>query len=69
MTDTTQGASEASGDPAADAAGLMDTILGVVRIQVLHAVAALRIADHLADGARTAAEVRSSERAATPDTR
>ena len=39
----------------------MDTILGVVRIQVLHAVAALRIADHLADGARTAAEVAERE--------
>jgi O-methyltransferase domain/Dimerisation domain len=61
MTDTTQGASEASADPAADAAGLMDTILGVVRIQVLHAVAALHIADHLADGARTAAEVAERE--------
>ena len=39
----------------------MDTILGVVRIQVLHAVAALRIADHIADGARTAAEVAERE--------
>ena len=56
MTDTTHLA-----DPAADAAGLMDLMLGVVRIQILHAFAALHIADHLADGARTAAEVAERE--------
>jgi hypothetical protein len=61
MTETTQIAGEAPSDPAADAAGLMDLILGVVRVQVLHAVAALRIADHLADGARTVEEVAERE--------
>ncbi|MFF3488259.1 methyltransferase [Streptomyces sp. NPDC002701] len=48
-------------DPAADAAGLMDMLLGVVRIQVLHAFASLRVADHVADGARTAQEVAERE--------
>ncbi|GAA4508119.1 methyltransferase [Actinoallomurus oryzae] len=61
MVDTTQITGEARNDPAADAAGLMDMLLGVVRIQVLHAVAALHIADHLADGARTAEEVAERE--------
>lgn len=61
MTDATHIAGEARSDPAADAAGLMDLILGVVKVQVLHAVAALRIADHLADGARTAEEVAERE--------
>ncbi|MGW4128567.1 methyltransferase [Amycolatopsis japonica] len=61
MTDTTQIADETRNDPAADAAGLMDLMLGVVKIQVLHAVAVLNITDHLADGARTAEEVAQRE--------
>jgi hypothetical protein len=35
MTDTTQGASGASGDPAADAAGLINQILGGTVAQIL----------------------------------
>lgn len=54
MTDTTHDADQALGDSAADAAGLMDQIIGGVVAQVLHGIAALRIADHLADGPRTA---------------
>lgn len=61
MTDTMHGDGEALGDPAADAAGLIDQIIGGVVAQILHAVAALRIADHLADGARTAEEVAERE--------
>jgi hypothetical protein len=61
MTETTQMAGEAPSGPAADAAGLMDMILGIVRAQVLHAVAALNIADHLAAGALTAEEVAGRE--------
>ena len=34
---------------------------GAAKIQVLHAVAALHVADHLADGARTAEEVAERE--------
>lgn len=53
MTDTRQGPD----DIAAAVAGLMTIIGGGVNLQTLHGVAALRIADHLADGARTADEV------------
>jgi len=45
----------------ADAAALMDQLLGHVRIQILHGVAALHVADHLATGARTAQEVAERE--------
>jgi O-methyltransferase domain/Dimerisation domain len=62
MTDATHIASEAPGGPEADAARLMDLLLGHVRLQTLHAVAALHIADHLADGPRTADEVAERER-------
>jgi hypothetical protein len=55
MTDATQGSGEVPGP--ADAAALMDLILGLVRVQILHGIAALHVADHLADGARTAEEV------------
>ena len=55
MTDATQGSGGVPGP--ADAAALMDLILGLVRVQVLHGIAALHVADHLADGARTAEEV------------
>jgi hypothetical protein len=54
MTDTTQITGEVPGGPEADAAGLMDLLLGAAKLQVLHAVAMLHVADHLADGARTA---------------
>jgi hypothetical protein len=57
MTDTTRDSDQVPGDPAADAADLMDQILGGVVSQVLHGIAALSIADHLADGPRTAEEV------------
>lgn len=60
-TDTTQNPGEVPAGPAADAGAVMDLTLGVVRVQILHAVAALRIADHLADGARTAEEVAGRE--------
>jgi hypothetical protein len=55
VTEATQASGEVPGP--ADAAALMDLILGLVRVQVLHGVAALQVADHLADGARTAEEV------------
>jgi O-methyltransferase domain len=61
MTETTQKAGEMPANPAADAASLMDLTIGVVRVQILHAVAALHIADHLADGAETAEEVAELE--------
>jgi hypothetical protein len=61
MTETTQGASEAPGDPAADAAALIGQIFGGTVAQILNAVAALSIADHLADGPRTAEEVAGRE--------
>lgn len=57
MTDTAHETGPAPGESAADAAGLMDQMLGGIVAQVLHAVAALSIADHLADGPRTAEEV------------
>jgi hypothetical protein len=55
VIETAQASGEVPGP--ADAAALMDVILGLVRVQVLHAIAALQVADHLADGARTAEEV------------
>lgn len=61
MNDTTPAADEVPSDPPADVAALMDVLLGIVRAQVLHAVAALHIADHLAYGARTAEEVAERE--------
>lgn len=61
MTEMTQKAGGVPADPAADAAALMDMTLGLVRVQILHAVAALNIADHLAGGARTAEEVAEQE--------
>ena len=61
MTDTTRLTDEVPSDTAADAAGLMDLILGLVRVQVLHGVVALHIPDHVADGARTAEEVAKRE--------
>jgi hypothetical protein len=53
MTDTTR--------TTGDVPVLMDMILGVVKIQVLRAVADLHVADHLAAGARTADEVAERE--------
>ena len=42
MTDTTRITGEVPSGPAADAAGLIDMVLGIVRAQVLHAFAILR---------------------------
>ena len=61
ITDTTQITGEVPGGPEADVAGLMDLLLGAAKLQVLHAVAALHVADHLAAGARTAEEVAERE--------
>ncbi|MFD2421754.1 methyltransferase [Amycolatopsis pigmentata] len=44
-------------DPAADAAAVMDLLAGGVIAQVLHALVALRVPEHLAQGAATAEEV------------
>ncbi|MGI5195747.1 methyltransferase [Streptomyces sp. CA-288835] len=61
-TTTTHAATDAgAGDPAADVASLMQMIAGGAILQTLHAVAELNIADHLADGARTAKEVAERE--------
>jgi hypothetical protein len=61
MTDTTHGAATASDDLSADIAALMNMIGGGAIAQVLHAIAALHIADHLADGPLTAEEVAATE--------
>ncbi|MBP0457580.1 methyltransferase [Streptomyces montanisoli] len=63
MTETTphQAMDETATGPAADIASLINLIGGGVTVQTLHAVAALRIPDHLAAGARTAAEVADRE--------
>src|SRR5437764_8925683 len=53
----TPGTVDASHDPAADAAALLDLLSGGVVAQTLRALAELRIADHLADGVLTAEEV------------
>ncbi|MFC3996270.1 methyltransferase [Nocardiopsis sediminis] len=57
MTDEMPGADSTRSDPAADATAVMDLLVGGGIAQILHAVAALHIADHLADGALTADEV------------
>jgi len=54
MMGTTYDADQAPGGTPADAAVLMDQIVGGVVSQVLRGVAALSIADHLADGPQTA---------------
>lgn len=61
MSDVNRGAYVASSDPAADAAAVFDLLIGLVRAQVLRGLAALRIADHLSDGAMTAEEVAERE--------
>ncbi|MGM0363262.1 methyltransferase [Streptomyces griseoaurantiacus] len=48
-------------DPAADAASLLNLIAGGAMTQIVHAVAALNIADHLAGEPRTAKEVAARE--------
>jgi hypothetical protein len=58
MTDTTL-----PYDPATDVPGFINVLIGVIPAQVLHALAALGLPDHLADGALTAEEV--AERAGT----
>ncbi|MEV0227104.1 methyltransferase [Streptomyces sp. NPDC050704] len=57
----TRGTDSAPSDPAADAAAVFEMLSGGVVVQTLHAVAALHIADHLADGAVTAEEVAERE--------
>jgi hypothetical protein len=57
----TQGADPVSAEPAADAARMLGLIAGAPITQILHAVAALHIPDHLADGPRTATEVSGRE--------
>ncbi|MGO4427012.1 methyltransferase dimerization domain-containing protein, partial [Streptomyces sp. MCAF7] len=61
MSDVNGGTDVASSDPAADAAAVFDLLIGLVRAQVLRGLAALRIADHLSDGAMTAEEVAERE--------
>ncbi|MGH3278246.1 MAG: methyltransferase [Trebonia sp.] len=61
MTDATDITSEVPGEFPADVVTLGNMILGAARLQVLHAVAALHIADHLADGALTAEDVARRE--------
>jgi hypothetical protein len=63
MTDMTQDATALPYDPAADVPGFISLLIGIIPAQVLHALAALGIPDHLADGALTAEEV--AERAGT----
>jgi O-methyltransferase len=46
---------------AANAAAVMSLIAGGITIQMLHALVALRIPDHIAQGAQTAAEVSGRE--------
>jgi hypothetical protein len=64
MTDITHGTDVAPSDPAVDAAAVFDLLSGGVVGQTLNAVAALHIADHLADaadGTLTAEEVAERE--------
>ncbi|WP_216901924.1 methyltransferase [Nocardia alni] len=57
----THGVDEPQNDSIADAAELIDLTAGVIKIQVLHALAALHVADHLDGGPRTAAQVAADE--------
>lgn len=57
MTDTVQDGPALPYDPATDIPGFINLIIGIIPAQVLHALAALGIPDHLADGALTAEEV------------
>lgn len=61
MTGTTDITSEVPSEPPADVVALGNMILGAARLQVLHAVAALHIPDHLASGALTAEDVAGRE--------
>ncbi len=61
MTEMPRGTDVAPSDPAADAAAVFDLLSGLAVAQILRALAALRIADHLADGALTAEEVAERE--------
>ncbi|MFH8533902.1 methyltransferase [Streptomyces tendae] len=56
-TNTTPAAAQDTDDPAADAGSLLNMLAGAATVQILHAVVDLNIADHLADGARTAKDV------------
>lgn len=57
MTDTTEITGDVPGGMPPEVAALADMILGAARLQVLRAVAELRIPDHLADGPLTAEDV------------
>ncbi len=73
MTDSTDGtdmsrdvdvdndADVATSDPAADAVAVFEMLVGITVIQTLRGMAALRMADHLADGVMTAEEVAERE--------
>jgi SAM-dependent methyltransferase len=63
MTETAQDAPALPYDPAADVPAFINLLIGIIHAQVLHALAALGIPDHLADGGLTAEEV--AERAST----
>jgi hypothetical protein len=60
VTDTTETAhvtGATPSDPAADAGAVVNLLSGLIAAQILRALAALHIADHLADGALTAEEM------------
>jgi hypothetical protein len=61
MTDQISVPGSPDADPAADFEGLRNLLTGVVVFQIVHAFAALRIADHIADGARTAEDIAERE--------
>src|ERR1700722_19164843 len=61
MTDATDITSEVPSGPPADVVALGNMIMGAARLQILHAVAALHIADHLAGGALAAEDVAERE--------
>lgn len=63
MTETAQDVPVLPFDPAADVPAFINTLIGIIPAQVLHALAALGIADQLADGELSAEEV--AERAGT----
>ena len=61
MTDQIIDPDTPGADPAADIEGLRNLLTGVVVFQIVHAFAALRIADHIAGGARTPEEIAERE--------
>ena len=57
MTTTSDAAAEPTADPGATRQALVPLLFGFFPTQVLHVAATLQIADHLAGGARTAADL------------